>query len=89
MQMIQFVSILNLVQMELMKGCDNRKNMMNKEYKLTGESKLDVRQPCTRDKWLAAAQCHHLQLFAGRKVDPTGLSESDALIGRENPSNQN
>jgi hypothetical protein len=72
-----------------MKVTDKMKNMMNKEYKLTGESKLDVRQLCTRDKSLAATQCHHPQLFAGRNVNPMGLSESDALIGRNTPSNQN
>jgi hypothetical protein len=89
MQMIQFVSILNLIQMKLMKVIDSAKNTLNKEHELTGESKFDVCQPCTRDKSLAAAQCHHLQLFVGGKVDPTGLSESVALIGRNTPSNQN
>jgi hypothetical protein len=81
------VSILNLIQMKLMKVINSSKNMMNKEYKLTGESKLNVRQPCIRDKSLAAAQYHHPQLFIGRKVHPTGLSESDTVIGRNTPSN--
>jgi hypothetical protein len=88
MQMIQFVSILTLTQIKLMKVTDSSKNMMNKEYKLIGQSKLDVRQSCIRDKSLAAAQCHHPQLFAGRKIDPTGLSESSALIGRNTRSNE-
>jgi hypothetical protein len=66
MQMIQFVSSLNLIQMKLMKVSDRSKNMMNKEYKLTEESKLDVRQPCTCDKSFAAAQAiiHNCSLDA-------------------------
>jgi hypothetical protein len=40
MQMIQFVSILNLIQMKLMKCSDNLKNMMNKEFQHFVESQL-------------------------------------------------
>jgi hypothetical protein len=41
----------------------------------------------TCGKQVTVAQCHHPQLFAGHKLDATGLSAFDLLIERQNLSN--
>jgi hypothetical protein len=58
MQMIQFVSISNLIQMKLMEVIYRMKNMLNKEFQHFVESKFDMRALGACRKQLTVASCH-------------------------------